>query len=91
MTSEKNRDFTSDFKKIGICIKSINTTVEYQNPMSKNICGSQIGQICSKDCMAQLNTKGTEIPSGNYKLFRNTQINNGCADTIIISFSIQPH
>lgn len=84
MTSEKNRDFTNDFKKVGVCVKSSNTTVEYQNRMSENICGSQIGQICSKGCMAQLKTKNHEILSGNYKLFRNTQLDNDSADTIII-------
>lgn len=34
--------------------------------------------------MAQLNTKDHEILNGNYKLFRNTQLDNDSADTLII-------
>lgn len=84
MASDKNHDFTKNLKKVGVCVKSTNTTVEYQNRISENLCGSQIGQICSKGCMAQLNKNHHEVLSGNYKLFRNTQLDNDSADTIII-------
>lgn len=72
MTSEKIRDLT----KIGICIKSTDTTVEYQNPVCENICGQQIGHKCTKGCIIKLKTESGKILNAGYKLFRNTQVDN---------------
>lgn len=79
MTSEKIRDLT----KIGICIKSTDTIVEYQNPMCENICGHQIGHKCAKGCITKLKTESGEILNAGYKLYRNTQVDNNNVDTII--------
>ena len=79
MSNEKVRDLT----KIGICIKSTDTTVEYQNPMCENICGQQVGHKCTKGCITKLTAESDEILNTGYKLFRNTKVDNNNVDTII--------
>ena len=73
-----------DLKKIGICIKSKNTSVEYQNSKCQEICGNQFGQKCEKGCILQLNAdKAGQMPQSGFRLYRNMAIDNQIVDCII--------
>lgn len=73
-----------DLKKLGICIKSKDTTVEYQNSKCQEICGDQAGQKCEKGCILKLyaETAG-QLPRFGFRLYRNMAIDNQIVDCII--------
>lgn len=73
-----------DLKKIGICIKLNNTSVEYQNSKCREICGNQVGQKCEKGCILILNAEKTgQVPQIGFRLYRNMAIDNQTVDCII--------
>lgn len=73
-----------DLKKIGICIKSENLTVEYQNSKCQEICGNQEGQKCKKGCILKLNADRSEqVPHSGFRLYRNMAIEDQIVDCII--------
>jgi DNA-binding CsgD family transcriptional regulator len=39
---------------LGVCIKSEDQVVEYQNPLCLRLCGNQIGLRCEKGCMEKI-------------------------------------
>lgn len=79
MTNEKIRDLSN----IGICIKSKDTTVEYQNSACRDICGHQVGIKCNKGCISKLKSEPESVLNSGYKFFRNTQVDKNNVDTII--------
>lgn len=74
----------TDLKKLGICIKSNDTTVEYQNSKCREICGNQLGQKCEKGCILKLNAEnaGRNAQTG-FRLYRNLPIDNQIVDCVI--------
>lgn len=73
-----------DLKKLGICIKLKNTSVEYQNSKCQEICGNQLGQKCEKGCILKLNAENADqMPQYGFRLYRNMPIDNQIVDCII--------
>ena len=72
-------------KKIGICIKSLDGTVEYQNPKCIEICGNQLNQKCQKGCMIRhsRNLNNPEFSEG-YKILKNVNPTGNPTDGIMI-------
>ncbi|MEN0058689.1 MAG: hypothetical protein AAGB31_07630, partial [Bdellovibrio sp.] len=49
--NSENQHFLSLGSKLGLCIKSQDKSVLYQNETSIKTCGRMTGQVCTKACM----------------------------------------
>lgn len=79
-----NTKKTLQLNKLGVCIKSKDTIVEYQNSACEEICGNQLGQKCEKGCILKLNADTSESAfKSGFKLFRNMHLDNKKVDTVI--------
>lgn len=69
---------------LGLCIKSKDTTIEYQNSKCVEICGNQLAKKCDKGCVLKLNADRSDcaLRSG-FKLFRNMSVDNAQVESVI--------
>ena len=73
-----------DFGRIGLCIKSVDATVEYQNETCKKICGQNVGKKCEKGCVLKLQAdQSDQIFKSGFKIFRNMPIDQQNLDCVI--------
>lgn len=80
-------DSKSEFTLIenGVCIKSEDLTVEYQNIACKKICGDQFGNICSKGCILLItNDTRTSECSREFRFYKNMKVNNNLTDCLVL-------
>lgn len=78
-----NQDIPSLFN-LGICIKSKDASVEYQNPRCEEICGKQLCKVCNQGCILKLNAETNEIVfKSGFKQYRNLSINGNKVDCIV--------
>lgn len=76
---------TQYLNNLGVCIKSQDTTVEYQNKVCEEICGEQLGKKCTKGCILKLNAGSSEkVFNTGFKLFRNMPVDAFHVDSVII-------
>ena len=83
-----NRDLTPALpESVGVCIKSQNETVEFQNQSCLDICGDQLGRRCEKGCMERYLPGTTEdrIFDNAFRVFRNVKIDSRSIDAIMIN------
>lgn len=82
MGKKKNQEL----EKIGVCIKSLDETVEYQNKLCIKLCGLRIGKKCVKGCMHHY-SKANADPTfqKGFHLFRNVEAENKIVDAVMIN------
>lgn len=77
-------DMILSLNNLGICIKSKDTTVEYQNSKCEKICGNQLGQKCGKGCIAKLKADNSnQVFKSGFKLYRNLTIDSDNVESVI--------
>ncbi|MEK6627877.1 MAG: helix-turn-helix transcriptional regulator [Bdellovibrionota bacterium] len=75
-----------DLGHTGICIKSKDTIVEYQNSACEKICGNQIGKKCEKGCVLKINAnESDQVFKTGFKLFRNIPVDANNVDSVIFN------
>ena len=74
-----------NLKKLGICIKAKDTTVEYQNSKCQEICGNQLGIKCEKGCVLKLDAEKNSEKSAQtgFRLYRNKSVDNQIVDSVV--------
>lgn len=73
-----------EINKTGLCIKSKDLTVEYQNDRCRESCGQQVGNICDKGCILYLKKDHMESAFKNtFKFFRAVDIDGRNFDTVV--------
>ena len=80
-------DSNSEFTLIenGVCIKSEDLTVEYQNLACKRICGDQFGKICSKGCVLLVrNDSRTSESPREFRFFKNMKVDDNLTDCLVL-------
>ncbi len=73
-------------EKFGICIKSKNAVVEFQNQKCFDLCGDQLNKKCEKGCMLRYaKSKADPAFDHSYKIIKNMESNDALVDAIIIN------
>lgn len=77
---------TKDLGNTGICVKSKDTTVEYQNSVCEKICGNQQGKKCIKGCVLKINAnESNQVFKPGFELFRNMNVDASSVDCVIFN------
>lgn len=78
--------YINNLKKIGLCIKSKDLKVEYQNTACESICGDQKGNICNKGCILRMKNDQIDFSEqAGVKLLRNLNVDDQKFESVIIS------
>lgn len=73
-------------EKFGICIKSQNAEVRFQNQKCLDLCGNQLNKKCEKGCMLRYaNSKVDAVFDRNYKIIKNIETGDVLVDAIMIN------
>ena len=71
---------------VGICVKKIDQTVNFQNENCLKVCGNQNGKICDFGCIKILNRKNSEIlNSPGMDLLPRSTIKGELCDVVVIN------
>jgi DNA-binding CsgD family transcriptional regulator len=71
---------------MGICVKSVEGAVSFQNKLCKKICGDQVGKKCKTGCMLHYLEKPFDRMFGKgMHLLKNVNANNNFVDVIMIN------
>ncbi|MBO9665338.1 MAG: helix-turn-helix transcriptional regulator [Bdellovibrio sp.] len=72
--------------KLGVCIKSQNKEVLFQNECSLQTCGNMTGQVCSKACMSLYReVEECSAISEGMRLFKNVDVDGHKVDAMIVN------
>jgi DNA-binding CsgD family transcriptional regulator len=71
--------------KLGICIKTNDSTVTYQNEKCVKLCGNQISKKCNDSCMSNYQLEAPIIINQGMKLIKNSNTTYGKADAVVIN------
>ena len=73
-------------KRIGICIKSLDKTVLYQNETCRQTCGNRKNQVCTDGCMANYKNCGAgAVFEEGIKVHKNIPSDKGLIDAVTIN------
>lgn len=83
---EDHKQFVNLGAKLGLCVKSQDKQVIYQNENSVKTCGMMVGQICSKGCMNLYHEiEECSAISEGMKLFKATDVDGHKVDALIVN------
>ena len=70
----------------GVCVKSSEGVVAFQNSLCVFLCGDQTGRTCAKGCMLRFQkaTPGSALDQG-VRLLRNVSTDKGLVDAVMIN------
>lgn len=90
MAIEDLKHLNSFDEKLGVCIKDQGKRVVYQNGLSLQMCGNQVGQVCGKACtkLYQQMEECSAISQG-MRLFKNTDLDGSKVDAMIVNDGAQ--
>lgn len=83
---EESNQYMALGEKLGLCVKSLDKRVLYQNENSIKTCGSLQGQVCTKACMELYHQiEECSAVSEGMKLFKATEIDGNKVDALIVN------
>lgn len=70
---------------LGVCVKTIDQVVRYQNPTCESICGKQLGTKCEKGCMQRYSSMHfNEAFDLGMRIFKNIDTEEGTVDATVV-------
>ncbi|NUN05961.1 MAG: helix-turn-helix transcriptional regulator [Bdellovibrio sp.] len=83
---DEGKQFIALGDKLGLCVKSLDKVVLFQNENSIKTCGSLQGQVCTKACMELYHQiEECSAVSEGMKLFKATEIDGNKVDALIVN------
>ena len=75
-----------EFNNQGICIKSQNEIVEFQNTECKTLCGHMVGRKCEKGCMSRYSkANSNSVFDQGYQVLKNVDTDGHIVDALMIN------
>lgn len=71
--------------KLGICIKTLDKKVTYQNEICIKICGVKISENCHKGCMENYDTKSPKIINEGMNLIKCQNVDGSITDATVVN------
>lgn len=76
---------TLDGSKLGVCVKSLDKLVLFQNSLSKKYCGDVSGSICKKGCMEFYNETDNPILNIGTQFYPNQKMHGSVFDVLLVN------